>query len=150
VGAAIVVGVVVFSQSSWASLGVPRTAAVRVPERAASKAKPTRGTPTIRQVVQAGHTLTAILTEHRLSAREIAQWDDAMRQAAGNFQLSPGHVLNMRFAGARRLAALSYEVDDLIRVIVERRGTQLRGRTEPLQARVKMVAAEGLVQKNFF
>ncbi|HVM95397.1 MAG TPA: peptidoglycan DD-metalloendopeptidase family protein [Candidatus Acidoferrales bacterium] len=84
-----------------------------------------------------------------MSPREIAQWDDSMRKAAGDFLLSPGHVLNMRFAGSRQLTTLSYEVDDCVRVLVERRGTQLRGRTEPLQARVKMVGAEGLVQKTF-
>jgi murein DD-endopeptidase MepM/ murein hydrolase activator NlpD len=57
--------------------------------------------------------------------------------------------LNLHFSG-RKLTRLSYEVDDCIRVLVERRGAELRGKTEPLQARVKMVGAEGLVVKNFF
>lgn len=103
----------------------------------------------LRHVVQPGQTLTGLLGEHGLSPREIAQWDESMRKAAGDFLLSPGHVLNLRFAASGQLTALSYEVDDCVRVLVERRGAQLRGRTEPLQARVKMVGAEGLVQKTF-
>ncbi len=103
-----------------------------------------------KHIVQGGQTLTSILSDHGLSQHEINQWDDAMRTAAGNFQLSPGHVLNLRADNAGHVLSLSYEVDDLMRVLVEKRGSQLRGRTEPLQARVKMVAAEGTVQKSFF
>jgi murein DD-endopeptidase MepM/ murein hydrolase activator NlpD len=138
--------------SAFVFVALPAGAARRPPvarKPKLAKARTNVAPKPLRHVVQVGHTLTGILIEQGLSPREIAQWDEAMRTAAGNFQLSPGHVLNLRFARPGLLASLSYEVDDCVRVLVERRGKQLRGRTEPLQARVKMVAAEGLVQKNF-
>lgn len=102
-----------------------------------------------KRVVQPGETLSGILAEHGQTAAEALRWDEAMRRAAGEFALSPGHVLRLSLRG-KRLQRVSYEVDDCVRVIVERRGEQLLGRTEPLQARVRLVAAEGLVTKNFF
>lgn len=132
-----------------ASCILPTTAgAARKPSKSSSNSAAS-GVKPARFVVQPGQTLTTFLSGYGLSPREINEWDDAMRTAAGDFQLSPGHVLNLRFAG-RKLTTLSYEVDDCIRVLVERRGKDLRGKTEPLQARIKMVGAEGLVVKNFF
>lgn len=102
-----------------------------------------------KRVVQVGETLTAILSEFGQTAAEALRWDEAMRRAAGEFVLSPGHVLRLSFRGTR-LQRLSYEVDDCARVVVSRHGKELRGKTEPLQARVRLVAAEGLVTKTFF
>lgn len=125
------------------SLAVPWTAHAAKKHRGAriqSKAA--------RHVVLAGETLTAILATHGLPTREILEWDEAMRRAAGDYVLSPGHVLRLEFWGSR-LGRLSYEVDDCVRVVVERRGPGLRGKTEPLQARVRMVAREGVVTRTF-
>lgn len=101
-----------------------------------------------RHVVAGGETLTAILAERGVQPNEILRWDQAMHAAAGEFVLSPGHVLRLEFRG-QVLMRMSYEVDDCVRVQVERRGQRLLGRTEPLQARVRMVAREGVVTKSF-
>jgi murein DD-endopeptidase MepM/ murein hydrolase activator NlpD len=101
-----------------------------------------------RHVVMPGETLTSILSARGLQSGEIIRWDDAMRTAAGDFVLSPGHVVRLEFRGGS-LQRLSYEVDDCVRVVVERHGRSLRGKTEPLQARVRMVAREGVVTKTF-
>lgn len=101
-----------------------------------------------RHVVAPGETLTAILAQRGLQPGEILRWDEAMHAAAGEFVLSPGHVVRLELRG-RNLVRLSYEVDDCVRVIVERQGQRLLGKTEPLQARVRMVAREGIVTKSF-
>lgn len=130
-------------------IGLPSSAnAARKSPKSKTKTKVSVTKP-VRNVVQPGQTLSELLGGHGLGVRETNRWDEAMRSAAGDFQLNPGHVLNLTFTG-RQLTRLSYEVDDCIRVLVERRGKELRGRTEPLQARVKMVGAEGLVVKSFF
>jgi len=126
------------------------TSATHRPKRSVARSdKSTGAAHTVRRTIQSGGTLTGVLREFGLSPRQINEWDESMRVAAGNFRLSPGHVLNLRFNG-RTLTSLSYEVDDCMRVIVERHAGELRGRWEPLQARVKLAAAEGIVVKSFF
>lgn len=105
--------------------------------------------PERKRVVQPGETLITILSQHGQTVAEALRWDEAMRRAAGEFTLSPGHVLRLAFR-AKRLERLSYEVDDCVRVVVSRHGKELRGKTEPLQARVRFVGAEGVVTKTFF
>lgn len=124
-------------------VSIPWTAYAAKPHRAAKVQ-----TKAERHVVLPGQTLTAILAAYGLPTKEILQWDEAMRSAAGDFVLSPEHVLRLEFR-RHALARLSYEVDDCVRVVVERHGGNLRGKTEPLQARVRMVAREGIVNKTF-
>lgn len=123
------------------------------PGLGATKRAPNRGPATQslrveRHVVASGETLTSILAQRGLQTSEILRWHEAMQAAAGEFALSPGHVLRLEFQG-QVLTRTSYEVDDCVRVKVERRGKRLLGKTEPLQARVRMVAREGVVTKSF-
>lgn len=116
------------------------------PVRPAPKAARSKA-PSIRVVshsVKTGETLTSILGGHELAPGVTLEWDAALRRTAGDYHLAPGHVLTLHFDG-KTLVTLSYEVDDFIRVRVARDGKTLRGAREPLQAQVKMVAAEGVV-----
>ncbi len=126
-------------------------APVEAAKRARGKAATRQKAAVVEQkrVVQPGETLTRILADYGQGGAEALRWDEAMRRAAGEFALSPGHLLRLAFRGGR-LERVSYEVDDCVRVVVNRRGNALQGKTEPLQARVRLVAAEGLVTKNFF
>ncbi|MCX8072258.1 MAG: peptidoglycan DD-metalloendopeptidase family protein [Candidatus Binatia bacterium] len=126
-------------------LGTP---AIAAKPRAATHPAANKAVKFERHVVASGETLTGILAERGLQPSEILRWDEAMHAAAGEFLLSPGHVLRLEFRGPT-LMGLSYEVDDCVRVTVTRRGKHLLGKTEPLQARVRMVAREGVVTKSF-
>ncbi len=117
-------------------------------KRGSSRAAAKQTVRVERHVVAAGETLTGILAQRGLQASEILRWHEAMQAAAGEFVLSPGHVLLLEFQG-QTIMRTSYEVDDCVRVKVERRGPRLLGKTEPLQARVRMVAREGVVTKSF-
>ncbi|MBI4518331.1 MAG: peptidoglycan DD-metalloendopeptidase family protein [Deltaproteobacteria bacterium] len=139
------VGAAIFSQPAWASRAARRSATTAPRPAAAAPAS----NKSVRHVVQRTETLTGILAKRGLSRREIAQWDKAIRTAAGPVQLAPGHVLVLQLERGGRLAALNYEVDNHTRVVVERAGKQLRGRTEPLAIKVTVVGAEGVVEKNF-
>lgn len=102
-----------------------------------------------RHQVQRGETLTSILHSFGLRHREIAQWDSAMQRAAGKLALTPGRALTLEFKSPTELTSLSYPVDNQIRVVVERSGRTLRGRTEPLVVKVSVAGAQGVVEKNF-
>ncbi len=142
-----VVAAVVVATPVWASRSGTRVAAAHASKAVSANLK------NLRHVVLSGQTLTAILQNHGLRRREVAQWDAAMQRAAGpgaaRVLLAPDHVLTLQFDKPGRLAALNYEVDDHNRVIVERDGKQLRSRLEPLSVKVTVVGAQGIVEKNF-
>jgi len=104
---------------------------------------------TTRHQVERGETLTSILRGFGLGHREIAQWDAAMQRAAGKLALTPARVLTLEFTSPSELTSLSYPVDNQNRVVVERSGRTLRGRTEPLVVKVSVAGAQGVVEKNF-
>jgi murein DD-endopeptidase MepM/ murein hydrolase activator NlpD len=115
----------------------------------ASPTRPTVGLSATRHQVERGETLTSILHSYGLRHREIAQWDAAMQRAAGKRALTPGRALTLEFKSPSELTSLSYPVDNQIRVVVERSGRMLRGRTEPLVVKVSVAGAQGVVEKNF-
>ena len=115
----------------------------------AALTRPTAALSASRHEVQRGETLTSILHGYGLRYREVAQWDAALQHAAGKLALAPGRALTLEFRSPNELASLSYPVDNQIRVVVERTGRTLRGRTEPLVVKVSVAGAQGVVEKNF-
>ena len=109
----------------------------------------TPGLSTNRHQVERGETLTSILRGYGLCHRDIAQWDAALQHAAGKVALAPGRALTLEFRSPSELASLSYPIDNQSRVVVERTGRTLRGRTEPLVVKVSVAGAQGVVEKNF-
>jgi murein DD-endopeptidase MepM/ murein hydrolase activator NlpD len=129
---------------------VARTAPYRIAvSDHAALTRRTAGLSKSRHQVERGETLTRILRSYGLRQREIAKWDAALQQAAGKLALTPGRALTLEFRSPSELASLSYPVDNQIRVVVERSGRTLRGRTEPLAVKVSVAGAQGVVEKNF-
>jgi len=112
-------------------------------------APPPAGPSTSRHQIERGETLTSILRGYGLRHRDIALWDAAMQHTIGKLALAPGRALTLEFKSASELTSLSYPVDNQSRVVVERSGRTLRGRTEPLVVKVSVAGAQGVVEKNF-
>ena len=135
---------------SLVGTSLPAAARTRVAKAKLAPLTPTRSAiSTTRHPVQRGETLSSILRGYGLRQREIGQWDGALQRAAGKVALTPGRVVALEFKGPSQLASLSYPVDNQTRVVVERSGRSLRGRTEPLAIKTSVAGAQGIVEKNF-
>ena len=143
---AVAIGVLLCGLPAWASRRVERGQANHRTDLV--RRNTAESLQTTRHMVRPGETLGGILKASGLPTRERARWYSAVRQVADEVSLLPEHLLTLQFDRSRQLMVLSYDLDEQSRVVVERGGKSLQARTEPIDVRVTVVSAQGVIEKN--
>jgi len=142
----VVMGVLLCALPAWASRRVER--GHRNHRTNLDRRSTVASFQTTRHIVRPGETLAGILKDSGLPTGERARWYSAVRRAAGDISLLPERLLMLQFDRSRQLMVLSYDLDEQNRVVVEREGKGLQARTEPIDVRVTVVGAQGVIEKN--